>query len=178
MRKHAVLVSIVIYLGIFFAASNGLAETAPEFDGAYLKTADGNYTEIKTTKAFRTGVAHQGQNLMEVLGMSLDPYVVDKSSMQTFATSSFKGFLIKGKYTFESFSLHPLIERILKSNEVFYENHGPAERDKPFYVPGNQFELRKKAVGDDAYYFEPREQLEKGDYVGWIGDDLWLFRLE
>lgn len=176
-KKHlAWLISFLV--GLTFISSAALADTTPEFDGAYLKDTNGKYTEIKTTAAFYTAVARQGQNLMDVLGLQPGPYVVDKSLMPTFSASNFKGFFLKGNHKFEFFSLHPLRERILQSNEMFYENHGPATHDAPFYVPGDKIELRQKAIGNDSYYFEPRDSLSKGEYVGWIGNDLWLFRLE
>lgn len=177
MKKYVVL-SIVAFLVSLAGSALLLAETVPEFDGGYLKTVDGRYGEIRPTKGFRTAVAYQGQNLMDVLSLQPRPYIVDKSSLPAFTSSIFKGFLLKGPYKFEAFSLHPLRERMLKDNEIFYENHGPAKRDQPFYVPGDKIELRQKAVGQNAYYFEPRGRLDKGEYIGWLGDDIWLFRLE
>jgi len=178
IKKYAFFPAIVFFAILFTIAGVVSAETVPEFDGAYLKTTDGKYTEIKITKAFYTAVARQGQDLMEVLSLKPGPYVADKSSLPTFRASAFKGFFLKGTYKFEFFSLHPLRERILKENEIFYENHGPAQRNQPFYVPGDQIELRQKAIDQNSYYFEPREGLSNGEYVGWIGNNLWLFRLE
>ncbi|MCX5844301.1 MAG: hypothetical protein NT022_11275 [Deltaproteobacteria bacterium] len=177
MKKYIVLFAVGFFV---LLAISGLllAETLPEFDGGYLKTTDGRYGEIRATKAFRTAVAYKGQNLMDVLSLQTKPYIVDKSSLPAFAASIFKGFFLKGSYKFEAFSLHPLRERTLKDNEVFYENRGPAKRDQPFYVPGDKIEFRQKAVGQNAYYFEPRDRLAKGEYIGWLGDDIWLFRLE
>jgi hypothetical protein len=58
-------------------------------------------------------------------------------------------------------ALHPLVTRKLKDNEGLFENHGPASKDKPFYVPGEKIEVNSKSIGSDAYYFQPKNSLQK-----------------
>jgi hypothetical protein len=155
-----------------------LAADKPEFDGGYVKTVQGRYIEMKEKINFYTQIVKGKMSITSVLNLPRIYYVIDTKGMITVSKDTFKGLAIKGRYDFQKFSLHPLVRRKLHKVEGLFENHGPARKNKPFYTPGRQIETRRKALSFDTYYFQPRNKLEKGEYVAWIGKKFWLFRIQ
>ena len=126
-------------------------ESIPNFDGGYVKVNSGEYLEALSKPVYKN-----------ILGENHS--VIDKQGMVAVASNQFQGMLIKGRYKFEHFSLHYLL-----SNKCNQDN---------CYQPGARIDVRMKAIGDDAYYYEPKYKLERGEYVGWIGDTFWLFSID
>lgn len=164
---------LILMLALF--ASNVIAGE-PEFDGAYIKTKDGKYIDLKESKCYVTQIIKNGMNLMDAMSAPQVYYVMDSSGLPMSA-DNFVGLLIKGQYKFENFSFHPLVENRLGNQDRFMENHGPATNNKPFYSPGQQIDLNKKSLSATGYYFQPKNALGKGTYVGWIDGSFWLITL-
>jgi len=183
---------LLIVIALLLCAHFVFAADSMEFDGAYIKMCNGDYIELqeKTVHSAKIIVEKQvpeNAPLYAVIESSMfsqafntpkQYYVADKAGMISIPANEFKGIAIKGQYNFKSFTLHPLVERRLKSNEVFYENSGPARKSRPFYIPGKMLNVRGKSLGSDAYYFQPRGNLARGEYVAWIGDSFWLFKIK
>jgi hypothetical protein len=149
-----------------------------EFDGGYLKTANGKYVEVKAKNVSTAKVVFDGVGIMQAMNMPKTYYITDKEGIATIAKKDFKGIAIKGQYDFSSFSFHPLQERKLQKGEGLFDNNGAASAEKPFYTNGTAIECNKKAIGSDGYYFEPKTKLESGDYVAWIGGNFWIFKIK
>ena len=145
---------------LFVVADYAIAkadETIPEFDGGYIKTIKNQYIEMKS-KAVRTYYRREADNP----SLEKKPYVSDQKGIINIPCEEFKGILIKGQYSFKVFRLHTLLRVILWDNTTGYE-------------PGKEFKVRSKSTGPDSYYFQPRNKLQAGKYVVWIGKTFWLF---
>ncbi|NHZ87274.1 MAG: hypothetical protein GWP19_15615, partial [Planctomycetia bacterium] len=92
--------------------------------------------------------------------------------------NNFKGIVIKGRYNFDYFSLHPLLEKRVGRGYTIAKNNGPATEYNPYFTPGEKLEVRGKSVDTNSYYWQPRERLPKGEYVAWIGTSFWIFKIE
>jgi len=157
----------------------GYAQKVPEFDGAYLVLKSGELKEMKQIPCYTTMIPPRNISTTQLGSLPIWYYVVDKSSAITVPITQIEGFIIKGKYQFENFSVHPLVEFTPDGENTFlFENKGPAQLKKPLFYAGQKYELQKKATGADSYYFKTREALKAGDYVAWINGDFWLFTLK
>ena len=168
------------FLTIFLLSvvNTAMAEKSIEFDGGYVQTIEGSYIELEQQEAFTTLITKAGMSMMKIFKLPKNYYVVDKQKMVSIPIVEFKGIIIKGNHKFKSFSLHPLTTRELNSDEGLFENHGPATKDNPLYVPGTEIGIRTKSLGSDSYYFQPKDKLIQGEYVAWIGKKFWLFELK
>lgn len=164
---------ISIILGVMSLPAS--AEKVPEFDGGYIANMSGDFQEMKKKKASYTQISRGGMSVMALVKQPRTYYVADKSGMISVSSDSIKGIAIRGNYKFEQFSLHPLVTKKLTENEGLFENHGPATKDKPFYIVGDEIEIQSRSLGNNTYYFAPRGKLEKGEYAAWIGDTFWIF---
>jgi hypothetical protein len=127
------------------------AQDIPEFDGGYIQTIERKYMEMKVKPT---------ETIEGVYA------VKDKDGIIKIASDQFKGILIRGqrKYKFEAFSLHPLLQKV-SQNKVTY------------FTYGNAIEMQSKAMGDDAYYFQARTTLSRGEYIARIERTFWLFSI-
>jgi hypothetical protein len=169
-----------LFLGVIlaFISASAFAEKVPEFDGGYITNMSGNFEEMKAKKASYTQISKGGMSVMALVNQPRTYYVADKTGMISVSLESFKGIAIRGSYKFEDFSLHPLVTKKLTENEGLFENHGPATKDKPFYVVGHKIDIQSKSLGNSTYYFAPRAKLDKGEYAAWIGDTFWIFEVK
>ncbi len=102
----------------------------------------------------------------------------NRQNMVTIPKDEFQGFVLKGRYDFSRFSLHPLTRQKLKRGEYIKRTNGPATKNRPFYEPGSTIETQGKSIGEDAYYWEPKKPLPKGEYVAWLRDSCWIFEIK
>lgn len=138
----------------------------PEFDGAYLENGDSLLEMRELSKEVGyTKILTEGMNVMDVNRLPWYRYVTQKQS-SGIESNNMKGFTIKGNYPFELVTLYTLTQKTI--NGGFFENRGDAVEGKPFYTPGKQIELHQKSLGNNTYYFLPKQKLEPGDYVIWI----------
>jgi hypothetical protein len=155
-----------------------LTDILPEFDGGYIKNNDNKFNELKEKNISSTQIVKGSISISALMRLPKTYYVSDKEGIIQLSKSDFAGLAVRGKYSFEHFSLHPLVTKNLADNESLFENKGSAKKGKPFYIPGEKLELRSKKLSEDTYYFTPRHELEKGEYVGWIGRSFWLFEIK
>ncbi len=123
-----------------------------EFDGGYVKSHSGTYLEIKEKKATKTDDSSYS--------------ITDKESMASISMNAFQGFVLKGMHHFDSVSLHSLVEM------------SSGGKTQKFYVPDKEIDIRKKSLGSDSYYFQPRTPLQAGEYVLKTQNKFWLFELK
>ena len=168
--KKVIFISLLMSVFTVFAGE-------PEFDGGYIKLSDESFMEMKTIKAYKTKLVKGNVNIMALMKKRSTYYTIDKSSSVKVAGNKFKGVSVKGNHKYKSFSLHPLLSKDV-TKLGFFENKGPASKTKPFYYPGKKVEVRSKSTGSNSYYFQPKNKLERGDYVAWIGTNFWLFTIK
>lgn len=162
--------TVLIRFALLFLAilmpNISFGQKLPEFDGAYLENGDGLLEMRELSKEVGyTKILTGGMNVMDINRLPWYRYITQKQS-SNIESSKMKGFTIKGNYPFELVTLFTLTQKTI--NEGFFENHGDAVEGKPFYTPGKQIELHQKSLGNDAYYFLPKQKLEPNDYVIWI----------
>ena len=165
-RLIASIISMMLVSTVLFAG-----EKVPEFDGCYLKLSNGKLIELKKQHYRQTYIAGTSWNNFS------DPsrkvyFVTDKNNM----ISTYKkivGIVYKGtniEYVAKYLSVHPLVRKsqydvILPKNMPFV------------YAPGRHLPFHSKSLAKDTYYFRLDNKLTKGEYVVWIGEIFYLFKL-
>ncbi len=149
---------VVLIISLFCVPSVRALDQAPqweqevEFNGGYVKSLAGTYLEIKETKDTRMDDSNYS--------------ITDKESITSILKNEFQGLVLKGMHHLDTVSLHPLVEIISE------------EKPRKFYALGKEINIRKKSLGSDSYYFQPRTPLQKGEYVLKSMNKFWLFELK
>ncbi len=167
------ILSIMIIGNVLFAG-----EKVPEFDGGYVKLVNGKFIEMDSVKAYKTQITRGTMGIRAILSLPQTYYTISKKSMIPVDGNNFKGIAIRGNYKFKNFSLHPLRSKKLEKNEGLFENHGPATKASTLYTNGKTIKIRSKSLGNNTYYFAPKDKLPKGEYVAWLGLVFWLFEVK
>jgi len=160
MKRLTCLVIIAFLSVVTDHAKAKADETIPEFDGGYIKTIKNQYIEMESKAVKSTIYMDRSSKIYQLKNIY---YVLDQEGIINMPCEEFKGILIKGQHSFKSFSLHTLSKRV--------------GSDTTAYTPGKEFKVRSKSTGADSYYFQPRNKLQAGKYVAWIGKTFWLFSL-
>lgn len=155
----------------------------PEFDGGNIKTHNDKFIELEEITPFYVKIYKRNTGISSF--MITDPatvkntyYIADTKGIIKLYSRDFKGIVIRGKYDFKLFSLHPLVERKIQDDENIAGKNGPKmTRKKPFYIPGENIKIRRKSIDDKTYFFLPSTDLPKGQYVAWIGYKFWIFEI-
>lgn len=155
---------VTFFAILFCLAGIALAEDIiePEFDGCYVLTQNGKLVELTATEG------EMGMYGKRFKDRKYIKCVLAWKARQT-ATNvgSFKALILKGPYSFEHFSLHPVLE-----GKVWIVPHSSKQH---VYVPGEKIHFRSKTIGSNIFYVVPKQPLSKGKYIAWLGENLWFF---
>ena len=154
-------------------ASNG----NPEFDGGYIKTNASSLIEMDSKSVYKTKLITGNIGISALMSLPYTYYIIDRNGTAVIDNAKFKGVNIKGQHKFKNFSLHQLSTKNIDDKIGLFENNGPARKGNDIYTAGKEIEIRKKSMGDNVYYFEPKNKLVPGSYLAWIGNTFWLFDL-
>jgi len=148
------------------------ADKVPEFDGCYIKLTSGKFVEMKLQKARKTYI--NGTSWDSFMDPSRQVfYVTDKHSITSVNSGEVLGIAWRESgisYVKDAVSIHPLV---IKTKAECILPNGV----KKAYGPGRKIETRSKLLGQDTYYFKPRNKLPDGEYVVWLGKTFYLFRV-
>lgn len=156
MKRRALAWTAALLLALAPAV---LAEIpVPEFDGAYIVTRDGELVELDS----KTGMNHtvmKGPGTYFSFRGRPEPGEVKSRNIQ--------GFAIRGSHDFSDISLAFMIP---------FDSSIPGKEPDNFYS-GFPVDFRKKSIGADTYYLQPRQAMPAGKYMIWTGNTVWPFRL-
>lgn len=188
--KTIISITFAVIASIFLSSCGSKAPPVEEigielaeYDGAYVLTKADRFlpmvkADTATTRIVRT---NNGRVSNSTLIYAKDRrYTLSSATEAILDSSDFKGVFVKGDYKFNLFSLHPLDSRVLEKggNELFFEKRGAVDYDIPFFMPGQNINLKKRSADEEnGYYFEVEAPLNSGAYVGWIGDKFWIFEI-
>lgn len=87
--------------------------------------------------------------------------------------------IFRGLYNFKYFSIH--VAEVARNKTdyrtVSARGRNPLASGETMTMARKQIDARSRNMGENAYYFAPREQLSAGKYVAWIDKEFWLFEL-
>lgn len=174
-------INIIALTVLLLAFSKSYSQV--EFDGGYLHTKDEKYIELPEVQCYNikiNKVSDGFEGHFKSLGGRGEYYIVASQmhNMITIKQSHFKGILVKGRYNFDYFTLHPLLKKSIRRGYSIIKNNGPATEYSPYFTPGDEIDVRTKSLGNNSYYWEPRHILPRGEYVAWIGKSFWVFEIE
>ena len=133
------------------------ADNIPEFDGAYIKTNNGNYEEIDTNKKIGVLMCGHGSKYSKFSPAS------SNVNFKRVSSSAFKGIFVVGPSEHMSyFSIH---EAIPRGKNVCVNQF-------------TDYKVRAKTLGNNTKLFVPSSTLLPGLYVAWIERNYWYFEIE
>jgi hypothetical protein len=158
MKIRALAWTMALLASLAPAAMAG-DEPVPEFDGGYIATRKGELIELESIEGMNNSVMGGPGRYFSLRRL---PELAGVRSREI------RGFAIRGKYDFAEISLTFLVPRSPRN---------PGEKPDG-YVSGFPVEFRKKSIGPDSYYIQPRGPLPAAEYILWSNQTAWPFRVD
>lgn len=168
--------SIILLVAItMLSAPAWAADPEPEFDGVYLLSKDGKFTELTETTVWRSVL----EDIAKVTGaVRTIFYMVDRSKRGVMKAEDFASIAVRGKLAGTQAQLHSLASATLAPKEYVTNETTPLiKKGKPYFVATGSFELRTKSNGQTRYHV-PKQPLGKGEYVVNLNGHYWIVEVQ
>lgn len=143
---------------------------APPYDGCYLRLSNGKFIEMTKLEARETYIKGTSwNNFMDSSRKAF--YVIKKGNIVKINQSELVGIAWRDKQVSilkDEVSIHPL-EVKTGADYILRDNVSSV------FGPGKNIDLKRKSVGNDTYYFQPRQALPAGEYVVRLDNIFYLF---